>query len=265
MTNTIQTIRNITQRHGIAVAFGLGMLALWSLVGAALLTIAIALCWLAPAALRRVAPEAYQALALDALKRDRFEVVHSVVVMSTDAKLLRQKLERERFQSRRWEDRAKKELLAGDDNEAARCIEQKQKHDARIAKLEPELARQVEAVESARPRAKQFGRDVVGATTEGDLLSVRRRRAQETRNVVLTAAGLRTSAGKEAFERCSGDVARAEAEAQAWEEELGDEIDASVQESAWDEAEREESVATELDALKRKVTARRMLLPGKVG
>lgn len=223
-------------------------------IGVALLSAAfLALAW--PTIERHRSPEDRAEMAVESMRRQTLRVVQEVSAVVADEKLLAQEVERERFQARRWEERAVKAMLTGNEAEAASCIERKQEHDAKVALMTPELERQRAAVQGLKPSVERMRVQAAEAKRDGELLAVRARRAAAKRTVVLTASGLETRAGEQAFQRFADDVAREEAKAEALEELLGSDA-GDEQAKAWERSERSEAVASEVEALRVRVNGR---------
>src|SRR6266545_6759080 len=121
--------------------------------------------------------------------------------------------------------------------------------------MTPELERQRAAVQGLKPSVERMRVQTATAARDGELLAVRARRAAAKRTVVLTASGLETPAGEQAFQRFADDVTRAEAEAEALQDLVGDGA-GDEHAKAWERTERTEAVEREVDALRQRVNGR---------
>jgi phage shock protein A len=255
----VQIVRQHLNRHPLLAILVVVAVAYVALPIAALLVLAGVLAMFWPTIERARSPEARVESALEARRRGTLEVVHSLTAIKVDETLLTREIEREAFQARRWEERATKALLAGDETEAALCMARKQEHDQKRALMLPELERQRDAAKLIGPQVEAMRRETRAAEQDGQLLAMRARRAAAKRSVVMTASGLHTGAGREAFDRMASDVARAEAEADALTDILGTQAE-DAHADAWDAAERETAAQAELERLKQKVGMRRKAL-----
>lgn len=260
----MQSIEPVRQRllaHPALSIFAVLLIALLSIPIAIVLTLAAAAVLLAPALIRKHAPEVAIENAVKTRQGETLRVVQTVSAVMADEILLKREAERHAFQVRTWEARMTKAYLAGAEDEARRCIERKQHHEAELARVKAELERQGETVQKLRPHVDAMRRETAAAESQASTLAVRRRRADARRTVVMTASGLSTRAGRETFERVTEDVVRAEAEAEALESLLGTD-GADEHAEGWEKRERAEKVETELEELRAR---HRRGLPGKVG
>lgn len=257
--NGIERIRTTITRHPLlSVGLLLAVAALALPLAGLLLAVGIA-CLLWPRVERALPVQVRVDTTVEAMRRETLRVVQTVAVPAADAILLQREIEREEFQARSWAARAEKAFIRGDEAEARLCIERRQRHARAAEQLRAELEKQKAAVDSMRPRVESMRESLRAAERNGSLLAVRARRADAAKEVVLTASGLDTRGGQEAFRRMAEDVARRESEAEALRDLMGEPTAADQQARAWEAEERAEAVDAELEAMRSRVNGRRAL------
>jgi phage shock protein A len=223
------------------------------------LPIAVALVALTMAALvfsERQTLESRVERATQDARRNGFTLITQVSAVMADEKGMARRAEAERTQAATWEARATKALLRGDEGEARECLERKRAHDANRAELVAELEGQRQAIEEMRPHVDALHQpDRSGVT----LLGARLRRVRAKRSVVLSASGLGDG---ESVGAVAADVERAEDEVNAMADLLRQRARDPLA-AAHEREERDEAIDAELDALKKKITPRRLALPAK--
>ncbi len=147
-----------------------------------------------------------------------------------DGKRLEKQYENEVRISTEWETRARKALMAGDENLAREALARKADHDKMGAEYKVQVDAQNQSVESLRGALQQLNGKIEEAKRKKNLLIARAKRAEAQKTIHETMSGLSDNSAFDAFTRLEGKVDQIEAEAEvatemAGELQAGDELD----------------------------------------
>lgn len=153
-------------------------------------------------------------LVLD-MQQQFMEARQQVAVAMADEKRLQKQYENEVRIAQEWENKAKKAILAGEEDLARQALLRKAEHDKYAAEFKAQWEAQSQAVSQLRQALSDLNAKIEEAKRKKNLLIARAKRAEAQKNIHDTMAGLKEGSAFDAFARMEAKVDQIEAEAQA--------------------------------------------------
>ena len=150
------------------------------------------------------------------------EARQQVARAMADEKRLEKQYENEVRISTEWETRAKKALMAGDENLAREALSRKGEHDKMGSEYKTQVDAQSQAVEQLRSALGQLNSKIEEAKRKKNLLIARAKRAEAQKAIHDTMSGLSDNSAFDTFARMEGKVDQIEAEAEVSTEMAGE-------------------------------------------
>ncbi|MSQ83489.1 MAG: PspA/IM30 family protein [Myxococcales bacterium] len=185
--------------------------------------------------------------------RDQFiEAKKMVAVAIADEKRLYAKMAAAQQAAGEWERKAMLAIQAGDDGLAQEALARQQSEASLAEQWKGQWQQQKQASEQLRSSLLQLNQKVEEAKRKKDLMIARAKRAEATKTIQNTMAGLNDNSAFDAFGRMSEKVDQLEAEAAASGELAGD-ISGSSLEDRFKKLEQNKGPSDALLALKAKM------------
>lgn len=146
------------------------------------------------------------------------EAKKQVAVAIADEKRLEKQYQDELTKAQDWERKAMDAVRAGRDDLAEQALARQQEHAANAAGFQKEWQIQKSGTDKIRAKLKEMNNKIEEMKRQKNLLIAKNRRAEATKTISNTLAGMDDSGAASAFERMKEKVERNEAEAAATEE-----------------------------------------------
>ncbi len=190
-------------------------------------------------------------LVLD-MTRQLAEAKKQVAVAIADEKKLKRRMESERAEASRWEQKAVVALKAGDEQLAREALVRKKQHDGVAAQYAEQWERQKQAVAQLKLALRALDAKIDEARRKKAVLVARQRRAEAMKRIQSTMSGLTENSAFEAFARMERKIEQAEAEAEAHTE-IASEMGAAALDHRFAQLEAQHGADEELEALKQRL------------
>ena len=141
-----------------------------------------------------------------------------VAVAIADEKRLQKQYEDELAKAQEWERKAMQAVNAGRDDLATQALGRKQEHDNNAAEFHKQWQLQKAGTDKIRAKLKEMSNKIEEMKRQKNLLIAKHRRAEATKTISNTLAGIDDGGAASAFERMKEKVEKNEAEAAASEE-----------------------------------------------
>jgi phage shock protein A len=179
------------------------------------------------------------------------EAKKQVAVAIADEKRLAKQAETEAAKSSEWERRAMMAVRAGDDALATEALQRKNEHEQLAVTYKEQWAKQKKQVDQLKMALRVLNSKIEEAKRKKQVLKAQYQRAQATKHIQETLAGLNESNALETFGRMEERIQQMEAEAEAateMAEETGDTLA-----HRFDRLEVQHGAEEDLVALKQKM------------
>ena len=153
------------------------------------------------------------------------EAKKQVAIAIADEKRLAKQAEGEAAKAAEWERRAMMAVRAGDDALAMEALQRKKEHDALATTFKDQWTKQKKQVDQLKMALRVLNSKIEEAKRKKQMLKAQYQRAQATKHIQETLAGLKESNALETFSRMEERIQQVEAEAEAateMAEETGD-------------------------------------------
>jgi len=141
-----------------------------------------------------------------------------VAVAIADEKRLQKQYEDEAAKAQEWERKAMQAVNAGRDDLATQALARKEEYDRNAAEFQKQWQLQKAGTDKIRNKLKEMNNKIEEMKRQKNLLIAKNRRAEATKTISNTLAGIDDSGASSAFERMKEKVEKNEAEAAATEE-----------------------------------------------
>lgn len=176
------------------------------------------------------------------------EAKSGVAAAIAEEKRLKALMEEHKYESEKWQERAEKAVLKGDDELAKEALRRKKSHDQDLAHFTELYERQQKQVVEMKEDLYELEKKIEDAKRRRDTLIARNRAAEAQRKISQTLAAAGKKNPMDILEKMEEKVERIEAEAQAYEEMGKDTLEEKFK--ALDE---EDDVDKDLAELKKKL------------
>jgi phage shock protein A len=153
------------------------------------------------------------------------EAKKQVAIAIADEKRLAKQAEGEAAKAAEWERRAMMAVRAGDDALAMEALQRKKEHEGLATTFKDQWTKQKTQVDQLKMALRVLNSKIEEAKRKKQMLKAQYQRAQATKHIQETLAGLKESNALETFNRMEEKIAQVEAEAEAateMAEETGD-------------------------------------------
>jgi phage shock protein A len=174
----------------------------------------------------------------------------SVAEAVADEILMRKRLERERDEMNKWQERAAVALKRRDDATARTAMEQKVASSNRLQQYEAEHGKQVAEVEKLKSAVRDLEDKIRQAQHKKTLLVARYANAKSTSKIQAAIDRTDSRSAFAQFQRLEDRIDRQEAKIQAWDELDGTKLPSSDIEKEFLEAEQKARIEAELAELR---------------
>lgn len=175
----------------------------------------------------------------------------SVAEAVADEILMRKRINRERDEELKWQERAAGAVKRGDEDTARTALDQKLACSKRVQQYTTEHTKQVVEVEKLKTAVRDLEDKIRQAQHKKSLLVARLARAKSTTKIQAAIERTDQRSAFSQFQRLEDRVDRQEARIQAWSELDQTDVPTSDLEKEFLEKERKEQVELELEALRK--------------
>ncbi len=141
-----------------------------------------------------------------------------VAVAIADEKRLQKQYEDEVAKAQEWERKAMQAVNAGRDDLATQALARKEEYDRNAVEYQKQWQIQKQGTDKIRAKLKEMNNKIEEMKRQKNLLIAKNRRAEATKAISNTLAGIDDNGAANAFERMKEKVEKNEAEASATEE-----------------------------------------------